>query len=387
MRFLNPYPRSISAVTTTGLSTLGSVEDRPKTFLFARAWMQWYGDLGMVVLSLAVILHPGQSARRLALSDNARDDVLGGSGAYARRVLGIYVAMTLFGILLVWATGVGIFDSLIYVLSSVSTGGFSPDDASLSALDGYGAKVAVSVACLAGAVPFLYYIRLFRRKREGVSRIQIRYLLLPAIVILIPSLALVLLLGMNSITSWADAWRHGPLTAVSAQTTSGFSSIPIHSLDAGSELVLILSMAVGGGFGSTAGGIKLLRLFIVFGAFLHLVRSVALPSHAVHTQKLKGKNLEDGDVGKALCLVLLFASVVIVSWIPFVAMGYDPLDSLFEVVSATATVGLSTGITDSSLPAFLKAVLCADMLLGRLEIVAWLVLFAPQTWFGRRNFS
>jgi trk system potassium uptake protein TrkH len=76
--------------------------------------------------------------------------------------------------------------------------------------------------------------------------------------------------------------------------------------------------------------------------------------------------------------------VVAVSWLPFVAMGHRPLDALFEVVSATATVGLSTGITDAGLPALLKGVLCADMLFGRLEIIAWLVLLFPGTWFGRR---
>jgi len=65
-------------------------------------------------------------------------------------------------------------------------------------------------------------------------------------------------------------------------------------------------------------------------------------------------------------------------------MGYDPLDALFEVVSATGTVGLSTGITGPELPPLLKGVLCADMLMGRLEILAWLVILYPRTWFGNR---
>ena len=86
----------------------------------------------------------------------------------------------------------------------------------------------------------------------------------------------------------------------------------------------------------------------------------------------------------SLLLILLFVVVVALSWLPFVAMGYSPLDSLFEVVSATGTVGLSVGLTSATLPALLKGILCVDMLMGRLEIIAWLVMLYPGTWFGRR---
>ena len=83
-------------------------------------------------------------------------------------------------------------------------------------------------------------------------------------------------------------------------------------------------------------------------------------------------------------MVLFFLGVAALSWAAFLLGGYDPIDSLFEVVSAVGTVGLSTGITAPELPALLKGVLCADMLLGRLEIMAWLVMLYPRTWIGRR---
>ena len=83
-------------------------------------------------------------------------------------------------------------------------------------------------------------------------------------------------------------------------------------------------------------------------------------------------------------IIFLFILVVGISWFIFVASGYHPLDALFEVVSATGTVGLSVGLSSGGLPDYLKMVLCADMLLGRLEIVAWLVILYPKTWIGRR---
>jgi len=85
-----------------------------------------------------------------------------------------------------------------------------------------------------------------------------------------------------------------------------------------------------------------------------------------------------------LAVVFLFVLAIIASWLPFLFFGYPPLDSLFEVVSAVGTVGLTSGITAPDLPATLKAILCLDMLMGRLEIVAIILLFYPRTWIGRR---
>jgi trk system potassium uptake protein TrkH len=85
-----------------------------------------------------------------------------------------------------------------------------------------------------------------------------------------------------------------------------------------------------------------------------------------------------------MLVIALVWGVVMLSWLVFLAYGYPPLDALFEVVSATATVGLSAGVTAPDLPAALKALLCVDMLAGRLEVMALLIIVYPPTWFGRR---
>jgi trk/ktr system potassium uptake protein len=105
----------------------------------------------------------------------------------------------------------------------------------------------------------------------------------------------------------------------------------------------------------------------------------------VISPRLAGHRLHENEIQSALMLVALYGGAIVLSWLPFVAGGYDPLNALFEVVSALGTAGLSAGITGPHLPAALKSVLCADMLLGRLEIVAWLVLLYPNTWLGRRS--
>jgi trk system potassium uptake protein TrkH len=99
---------------------------------------------------------------------------------------------------------------------------------------------------------------------------------------------------------------------------------------------------------------------------------------------LGGRVLRAEEIQQAFLIIFLFVLVVGISWFIFVAADYQALDALFEVVSATGTVGLSAGLSSGGLPDYLKTVLCADMLLGRLEIVAWMVIFYPKTWIGRR---
>ncbi|MGA7180875.1 MAG: potassium transporter TrkG [Thiobacillaceae bacterium] len=183
----------------------------------------------------------------------------------------------------------------------------------------------------------------------------------------------------------AEALRQGALLAVSAQSTAGFSALSIASLDAFPKGLLILSMAVGGSLGSTAGGVKLLRVLVLLRLIQTLLRRTAAPEHAVVEARLGGRRLMEEDMIHALLIIALFAAVIVLSWLVFLAHGYPALDALFEVVSATGTVGLSTGITSSDLPDLHKLVLCFDMLAGRLEIVALLVTLYPVTWIGRKR--
>ena len=118
-----------------------------------------------------------------------------------------------------------------------------------------------------------------------------------------------------------------------------------------------------------------------------VIRRAAMPPHAVSELRFGGRVVDSAELVRALLPVTLFVVVVLVSWLPFLALGYEPLNALFEVVSATGTVGLSTGITAPDLPPLLKGVLCADMLLGRLEFVAILILLYPSTWIGKRSTS
>ncbi len=381
LSFPDAFFEAVSGVTTTGLSTQASLAGASSTFLVSRAWMQWYGGLGIVVLALALVMRPGLLAKGLAVNEVEAADLVGGTKAHMRRILKVYAALTAIGIVGSLLLGLRLFDAVLYAFAAVSTTGFAPHAGDLAAF-GWPAQAWIALICLAGAVPLTLYHRMFFPER----RVAVDVLQLVSVVVAVIAVMILVGAGMRLLAglSWAQVFRQAPLLAVSAQTTAGFSSLPVSQLDPASKLVLIFSMIVGGGAGSTAGGVKVLRLLIAASALRLIVVRTGLSRHAVIEPWLAGRRLQGEEIQEALMLIVLFAVLVMASWVPFVVSGQRPLDALFEVVSATATAGLSTGITSAALPAHLKGVLCADMLLGRLEIIAWLVLLFPRTWLGRR---
>jgi len=375
---------AVSGITTTGLSVLGNVEHRSATLLFTRAWMQWYGGLGIVVLSVALLRGHDAAARRLADPVARGEGLLATARTHARQCVLVYSCLTVLGLAVVWlVTGDG-FNSMLHVLAAVSTGGFSSFNNSLAGLGSSYAVTALMVISFLGAVSLPLYWRTIHSGWSGGARTFFRDIELRAL--LAGGLTVgVLLIWLASKHGVSAPWYQWMAMGFSAQTTTGFSVMGVAGLDPVSKLVMIVSMLVGGSVGSSAGGFKLLRLLIVLRMLQLMLRRLAMPPHAVAEPYLAGQKLETDDLLRALQLVLLFIGIVVASWLPFIAQGYNPLDALFEVVSACGTVGLSVGIVRPELATLLKGVLCFDMLAGRLEIMALLVLLYPRTWFSRRE--
>jgi trk system potassium uptake protein TrkH len=381
--FLDALFETVSTVTTTGLSAAVNLNDKPASFLFARAWMQWVGGLGIVVLSIAVMIQPGLAAKRLDIVEDYENDLIGSTRAYARRVFTIYGILTVAGVLLLIGSGSNLFDSIRYSLAAVSTGGFSPHNASLQGVANHYVQAAVIFIAMAGGVSLVLYHHAYRYGLKVALRDrQFQGFLVAGA---LTTLLLTWFLWYQDGLAWPAALRHGALNALSAQSTAGFASLDISKIGAGSKLTMIFAMAVGGSIGSTAGGIKILRLLIVFRLMHLVIQKAGAPSNAVSEVRLAGRRIETDEIQAALCLICGFVFVVALSWLPFIALGHAPLDSLFGVVSALGTAGISVGVASAELHPLLKGVLCADMLLGRLEIVVWIVFLYPGTWIGNRR--
>lgn len=378
---LDALLEAVSGVTTTGLSVLRGLDQTDPAVLFLRGWMQWYGGLGIAVLTAALIMRHHAGTRRLLETTGER---LTGAGArqHARTVFIVYAVLTVTAVVAVWAAGAPPFAALVYALAAVATGGFAPADASLAALPATAVGV-LTLVCLLSAVTLPLYARVPTQGLRVLWQDEEVRTLIAAV--LWTALALMLLGIWQQGIDWRAGLGHGLALAVSAQSDTGFSTMDIAALSPAAQLVLMLSMTVGGCTGSTAGGLKLVRVLVLLRLVQLALRRTAVAERAVLHVRVDGDIVEPDMIASALQLLSLWLAVLLLSWLVFLAHGHDPLPSLFEVVSATANAGLSTGLTGPDLAPVLKGVLIADMLFGRVEVLAMLVLLYPPTWTARRR--
>lgn len=372
---------AVAAVTTAGLTMLESVERLPPAFLFARAWMQWFGGLGFVALCAALMVGPGVAARRIAAEFDRDPGTASSTHARARRVLLVYGGLTIAGFAALWATAGDPFLALVHALAAIATGGYSTFDRGLGGFAGYAPQAVLLVLCVLGALSFDLHGRLHRRQwRAFVSDPGLRALGFGI------ALVTVLVVLMEGARGARGLWDSLSL-AVMAQTTAGFATRGFADLEPGTQGVLAISMLVGGDLGSTAGGIKLLRVVLLVRLVHLLVLRSTLPAHAVVAARVEGRRVAEPEIVALLAFLAMLGAAIAGSWLVFVAHGYPPFASLLEVIAAISTGGLSAGVTGPELPVALKLVLLADMLAGRLEIVALVVLCYPYTWAARRQRS
>jgi trk system potassium uptake protein TrkH len=366
---LDAWLEAVSGITTTGLTLVSHPETTSPAFLLTRSWMQWIGGLGMVVLSLTLAVGRAADMRQLANAASLEEDPAESVRIHARRVLAVYLVLTAFGFALVLASGLPAFEAWTHTLSAISTGGFAAFPNNLAGLD-RPIEIALLTVAFLGALPLpLFYRAAVHGAWRFFGDLELRSLATAV------TLTALLLWSLGRIAP-VDA----VLQAISAQTGTGFSTLDIGALEPQAKWILMLSMLTGAGVGSTAGGVKLLRVLILIRVLQLAILRLQVPRHAVITPTLGNRDLDSHQIEHALLLLLLFPLVILLSWLPFLAAGYAPLDSLLDIISATATVGLSAGITTPALEPGLKVLLTLDMLAGRVEIIALLVLVYPGTW-------
>jgi trk system potassium uptake protein TrkH len=267
------------------------------------------------------------------------------------------------------AFGVSLFEAVTHVLTSVSTGGFSTYTTSLATYTPL-IQIGFIILMIFGATSFLSHKRLLTGKlRKVISNREIITFFSIAILF-----AFILSFHFSSLVITSPI-KNAFFQTFSAITTTGYSTLEISTLDPFSKLTLTTLMIMGGGAGSTAGGIKMIRVLILLAAIPWLIQRTLLSRRAVIPFKVGKKVLGERDILMValyffLYVLLLFSGVFI-----FIFLGYPFIDSVFEVSSAIGTVGLSTGITSPTLPVIGKIVLIIEMLLGRLEIFPVLAIF------------
>ncbi len=400
--FVDCYFESMSGLTTTGASVLTDVDGLPRTLLLWRAFTQWIGGLGIVVLFVAVLPSVGAGGKRLFMAEvsgPAPEGLQPQIRQTARVLLYIYVALNLAQVVALLAAGMSLFDAVCHAFATVATGGFSTRTASAADYN-LASQVIITVFMVLGGVNFALYFALLRRRystvlRDTELRLYIAMLAVGAIVVVLCVLRqpMVLTTGETVQASSGQALQHGAFTFVSIVTTTGFVTADYNPWPFAAQAVLILVMFVGASAGSTAGGIKVIRVWIAIKVMLSEIEHVFRPQ-VVRPVRVGRSIIDDelklGTITYVLGYILLFAlgSVGVMILEQLNAPGScDFTTAATASVSCMSSIGPGLGKVGALgnygwMSASSKSLLSLLMVLGRLEFFPIVVLLTPRFWRG-----
>ncbi len=356
---LNSLFEGISAITTTGLSSLNQAALTPGVH-FLRSYYQWIGGLGIALLTVSFLVSPGSSAYNIYAAHLGKTKIKPLSLSAVRVLLKIYLILTIIYLIFYIASGLSLFDALINSLTTISTGGFS----TIPVFNTPILMTAGFIGMFVSAQPLIMYYYLYHGNIKKILGEKQLYSF--TIILIVGFLALVIVDHEGIMPSLFQS--------VSALSTTGYSALDSSALSDSSKLVLSILMIIGAGLGSTGGGLKQLRIIVLFKTLLHNIKARLYPPKTIRPLKINNAPIDPSTITSILSLITLYIIVLLLSTWIFTLHGYTLSNSLFESSSALATTGLSTGLTGPALPVDLKIILMIDMLLGRVEIIPYIYL-------------
>jgi trk system potassium uptake protein TrkH len=383
LSYLNAYFEAMSGFTTTGFSMFSNLDLVSYTIHFWRAFTQWIGGLGIIFLLLALLRSTGVDVMRLYLAEGREERLAPSIKHSTRIILYIYLFFTSIGIILFFAAGMPIFDSIFATFVTLSTGGFGLHNTSILFYNNVWIEIAAMIIMMIGATNFaLHYTVLKGNWKEYFRDIEskVAYSL-----IIISTVIVTLVLYSNNVygNDLLLNFRFALFQMVSAITTTGLQTAFYPDLlskwiGVGTFLITIL-MIIGAGSLSTGGGIKWLRLGVLIKGISWQIKSFILPGKAVMAKKIHHvTELRITDDILRIIGVFVFTYFVIYILSVIIVLIYYPDISrvIFEVASALSNVGLSSGILTPDSPAVVKIVFIINFWMGRLEIWPVLLLIA-----------
>ncbi len=379
---------AMSGFTTTGATLLSNIEDQTPSILFWRSMTQWLGGIGIVVLFVGVAPVLGFGAARLLsaeVSGITQPRLTPRIADTAKALLVIYLALSVGETIALLFTGMNLYDAVLHAFTTIATGGFNPKNASVGFYDSLAIEAVIVVFMALSGVSFALYYALYTRRR---LRVLLDRELLTYLSILAGSVVFVwgvLVLQGDYGGEWARALRDSAFTVTSIATTTGYVTADFDEWDTAAKIALVLLMFVGGCAGSTAGGIKVVRVIIVFKTVVaDLLRGIH--PKAVTPLMLRDRVLSENIRTAVLGLFAAWLSVFALATMVVALQQELTLESSIGAVAATLNViGPGVGQVGAAesyevIDAPGRVVLTLCMLLGRLEILTVLALLSPEFW-------
>lgn len=382
--FVDAFFETVSGFSTTGSTILINIEALPKSLLFWRSFTQWIGGMGILVFVIAIMPKTENSSMHVMRAEVPGPTVgklVSKLRASARILYGIYCVLTAIQIILLFAGGMPLFDSIVNSFATAGTGGFSVLNNSIEGYNSLYAEMVIAVFMLIFGVNFnLYYLFLIKQGKQAIKSEELRwYLGIAAGSVIIIALSLI-----STKHNIGESFRYAFFQVSSIISTSGFSTTNYDTWPVIAKAVIVILMFIGGCAGSTSCGIKISRLMILVKSSLRDIRKAINP-RSVETVKIDRRSVDEPVVKStsvffATYILIIGASVIIIA-----LDGRDMVTTFSSVLSSVSNIGPGFGAVGpygnyADFSTLSKLVLCFDMLAGRLELIPMLMIFSPYAW-------
>ena len=383
--FVNAVFESISGLTTTGATVITGLDDLPKSILFYRQQLQWFGGMGIIVLAVAILPLLGIGGIQLYRAETpgpVKDSKLTPRIKGTAKLLWIiYVTFTLLCAVAYYIAGMDIFDAICHSFSTIAIGGFSTHDASMGYFSNYAIELVAVVFMLLSAANFSLHFLAWRSLSLSTYHRDSEFKMYGLIMVILTIITVSYLYFMN-VYGFSESFFLAIFQVVSIATTAGFTTTNYSHWPTFLPVLLLFASFIGGCAGSTGGGMKVIRFLLLFKQGWREVSRLIHPNARI-VIKLNKKRVERDVVQAVWGFFSIYIAIFVIFMLLLMATGMDQI-SAFSAVAATLN-NLGPGLGDvaanfKDVNEFSKWLLCLAMLMGRLEIFTLLVVLTPMFW-------
>jgi trk system potassium uptake protein TrkH len=386
--FENPIDaifESVSGFTTTGASVMKDIEIFPHGILFWRSFTQWLGGMGIIVLAIAILPRLAVGGMQLMAHEvpgPTTEKLTPKIAETAKKLWAIYLIFSALQFLLLYIAGMSLYDSILHTFTTMSTGGYSPNNLSIGAYGSPLIEVIILVFMFIAGANFVLHYWLFKGDVKKLSDDpEFRFYLFLNIGAI---LFITLDLWMRTHPSLLQALRFASFQVVSIGTTTGYATDNFDLWPSFSKWVLLILMFIGGCAGSTSGAIKNIRILILFKKGYREIYKLIYPKAVLPIRVGKRVATEDA-ISSMTTFFLFYFFIFLVGTLLVMAQGVPIITAISACATTIGNVGpgleqVGPVLNFAHLPGFTKIVLSLLMLLGRLELFTIIVLFVPAFW-------
>lgn len=377
---------AVSGFTTTGATVMSGLDSLPLSLQLYRQQLQWYGGIGVIVFAVAILPMLGVGGMQLYKAETpgpVKNEKLTPRIAHtAQFLITLYIGMTVICTLAYWYAGMSLFDAIAHSFTTLSTGGFSNHDASIAYYDSLAIETIAIVFMLLGGISFSIHYFVWNRKNplRYFSDTQTRVFL--GTTAMLSIVIAVSLVSYGYTANPGHAFRLAVFEVVSVITSTGYGVDNFTLWPAGLPVLLIFISFMGGCAGSTAGGMKTIRILVLFREALRQMRMLVHPK-MIAPLKIGKRVVDPGIISAVRGFISAYVIIFIALLLLLMGDGVDMVTAYGAIATCMNNLGPGLGdvaTTFSSLSDSSIWVCTFAMLLGRLEIFTLLVIFTPVFW-------